>query len=125
MIAANINGRELKIVFKHNRFEYLDVNKKPRVVPVPIPGTHTAFARAATIAVILEGPYRQEETVASGVAYCSVLDNFSLEAGRQIALKRALADSRLTREEQGTVLSAYFNRRRTAGKEVAPESVNG
>ena len=44
------------------------------------------------------------------VARCSISDRFCKETGRQIALKRAVAD--LPRDVRGALLRAYFTRRR-------------
>lgn len=99
MIAAQTAaGEQLKICFKH---EHLTNGLNFLV-------GRDARATARTECYILRGPKKQESVIATGVAFCSVLDQFNREAGRKVALTRAVAlfDS----DTRGRLWDAYLNR---------------
>lgn len=56
---------------------------------------------------------RNEEFIAAGYSKCHPKDNFCSETGRQIALKKALEDSNLPKEDR----TVFWNTYRTWGKE--------
>lgn len=47
--------------------------------------------------------------VSTGIAQCSIKDNFSRKIGRKIALKRALDDSGMSKDERKEVWTDYLN----------------
>ena len=47
-------------------------------------------------------------------AWCSIGDNFNKEAGRKIALKRAMQHANLNRDDRREVWMAYFGRKNHA-----------
>jgi hypothetical protein len=129
MITATLNdGRTLKVFFQHEQYFETDwitdedndgaaVREEVFIVPRHIPDTDNAYARAETRCIIVEGPKDAEIVLATATAYCSEDDNFSKEAGRQVALTRALSTNRFSREEVGAIKSAYFNRKRVVAKD--------
>ena len=62
---------------------------------------------------ILPGPDNekpQTKLMCEGIARCSPLDNFNKEAGRKIALTRAIKVLELNRDEREVVWETYLNR---------------
>lgn len=61
----------------------------------------------------LEREFPPWRSVAIGEAYCSVLDMYSKEKGRQIALRRAVDEmSEDDKDLRRTIFNSYFNRSR-------------
>ena len=84
---------EILFTFDHKAWEQ----------PISIGGHHKAKAR--TTCTMRIGP-----VIFAQAAYCGPQDNFSKEAGRKIALTRALKMSGLSKLERKAVWERYFNR---------------
>lgn len=130
MTAKLSDGREVRILFKHQRFE------QPQFHIRQGRGRHAGeevWVQAQTLCRIVEGPREQEQELLIGSALCSVHDNFCREEGRQMALAHALGLSphyhplnpkgqknlRVAPVDAATLLQAYQKRPRR--KAAAPK----
>lgn len=87
MTATLSDGREVRILFKHERFPQVELHIRQGE------GKHSGervWVQARTLCRIVEGPRDHETEVLVGSALCSVADNFWREEGRQVALSHAL-----------------------------------
>lgn len=101
MIRLSLNGEELALTFKHNRYD------KPQFV-----GLTSRPVQAVTYAWIYgldgEGKMNRGDARAAGIALCSIEDNFCKESGRRVALSKAV--SRWPREIRKQVFCQYDSR---------------
>lgn len=102
------SGEDVKIVFRHT------ISEPYRIFGVGAGHTRRRYEhevpRALTECLVIGGTREQPTSIAHGVAACAWKDPFVKEAGRRIALARAVTG--LSTLDQGRVLSAYYNRKR-------------
>lgn len=103
MIKLSLNGEELALTFRHNRY-----NEPMLFGPGKLP--ISAVTYAWIYGLDQDGKMNQKDSRAAGVAFCSVHDNFSKEQGRRTALSKAV--SRWPRDIRKKVFGMYDNRRR-------------
>jgi hypothetical protein len=105
MIRLSLNGEELALTFKHNRYSQPQTN---------ILGTPNRPVSAVTYAYIFgldgEKKMNKKDVRANGIAFCSSFDNFCKETGRRVALSKAV--SRWPRDVRKQVFGMYDSRRR-------------
>ena len=103
MIKLSLNGEELALTFRHNRYK-APTNLGPNNRPI------TAVTFAWIYGLDGGGRMNRKDNRAAGIAFCSILDNFCKETGRRIALSKAV--SRWPREGRKSVFGQYDSRRR-------------
>ena len=101
------SGRQLGLSFRHH--------SRPQIaLPKPFRYT-TCYILELSSSTSTDG-----KQISRGQANCSTLDQFKKETGRKVALRRALADSNLSKEDRKVVWKAYHER----GKEVTHETTS-
>lgn len=103
MIRLSLNGEELALTFKHNRY---DEPKDYLAQGRPVSGVTYAWIYG----IDEKGKMNRGDPRAAGMAFCSIKDNFCKETGRRTALSKAV--SRWPREVRKQVFGIYDSRRR-------------
>ncbi len=94
-----VDHTELRVSFKHEDF-----------------GKDAWIHHQTTCRILeLEEGKAEPILIATGVAECCALDNFSKETGRKIALTRAIEQMALPKEERTAIWNQYHNRDRAIG----------
>lgn len=102
MIKLSLNGEELALTFKHNRYDAAMNFAQGRPV--------SAVTYAWIYGLDSTGRMNRQDVRAAGMAFCSVMDNFCKESGRRVALSKAV--SRWPREIRKSVFGQYDSRKR-------------
>jgi len=98
MFYVKINGQEKKVFFSHGREEKTVVQKDGNEVVQTHPANTTCKIT------------QNDEVIGEGQAVCSAKDRFEYEAGRKIALTRALINAGLTSSERKKVWQTYLSK---------------
>lgn len=103
MIKLSLNGEELALTFRHNRYDEPNFYG-PNHLPI------SAVTYAWIYGLDSEGKMDRGDARAQGIALCSVQDNFCKESGRRVALAKAV--SRWPRDVRKLIFAEYDGRRR-------------
>lgn len=103
MIKLSLNGEELALTFKHNRYDKPNFYG-PNKLPI------SAVTYAWIYGLDPDKRMNRSDVRANGIALCSILDNFAKETGRRVALSKAV--SRWPRDVRKHVFGQYDGRRR-------------
>lgn len=119
MITVKLGNRTLGITFQRELIPASAAN------PSHVRATWCELHRLAPPVTGANGKitHMTEAIVARAYARCAKRDNFNLEAGRKLALTRALKSYGLTRDQRGLVWSAYLDRPRPTSKPRAQAPV--
>lgn len=107
-LTAEVGGQTLRLVFQHEHLTRPEAHarKNGKV------GVIKALTRCQIREKITADGVDGEQVVAEGESWCSVVDNFCKETGRQQALRRAITNGGFDRDTGGALLRTYFGRKR-------------
>ena len=104
MFLFKINDKKYKVYFQHEKEQNTYIEKKTG----KINASYHPFETQCSIMKI-EDNKADEEVIAVGLASCSIYDQFKYAVGRKLALKRAIEDFNVSKNDRSIIWTAYFN----------------